>query len=362
MFGRFDETRLRWIAARRSLLADAQLVADSVQPAAGHALRSITELIERMGEDGEALFRDVFFLLWLRELNKELIEVADGRSLGVKPGLVQQGLDLVANENRARPFPQCGGLSIFDRYVDVVHGSEFDYEVEWEFQINAAQWLSSLDKSLTLLQQHSPSRELVLGYTRYIAPLRNARTMHNISFSERRLPGVIFKNDELSPYLFAETLVHESDHQFYYALEEISSHWVARSALDDVAHYSPWRDDPRPLDGIMRGLSAFARVSHFYTAVLASADNNDLDAIARSLASRVVQCEHASSSLSKSQALSISGAEYVDEINTVLQQCKATLSQFDPQGRWLEAAKSVVTAHRTAWQHRNSTFVSQALE
>ena len=102
---------------------------------------------------------------------------------------------------------------------------------------------------------------LVSLFGRVLAPLE-VNVSHSLSVSFRSLPKVIFLSVSDDPLVLAETLVHEADHNLLYAIDRRFGFWKSNEAYKPI-HWSPWRDDPRPLDGNLRGASAFTTVSEF---------------------------------------------------------------------------------------------------
>jgi HEXXH motif-containing protein len=63
------------------------------------------------------------------------------------------------------------------------------------------------------------------------------------------------------PAEFAETLLHEFQHSTLHALHDL----VPLHRDDGAArYYAPWREDPRPLAGLLHGTFAFAAVADFW--------------------------------------------------------------------------------------------------
>ncbi|MGW3631466.1 HEXXH motif domain-containing protein [Streptomyces sp. NPDC005122] len=60
---------------------------------------------------------------------------------------------------------------------------------------------------------------------------------------------------------FAATLVHEFQHNKLSAFMHLFTLYDDR---DDRLHYAPWRDDPRPLGGLLQGVYAFFGVTAFW--------------------------------------------------------------------------------------------------
>lgn len=85
----------------------------------------------------------------------------------------------------------------------------------------------------------------------------------HLSISSATMPNMIFMSFDKDEYVLAEAMVHESDHNLLYALSDILEIWTSDNAYNDATYWSPWRTDRRPVDGIMRGASAFLSVSEW---------------------------------------------------------------------------------------------------
>jgi HEXXH motif-containing protein len=85
----------------------------------------------------------------------------------------------------------------------------------------------------------------------------------NISYSD--LPGALVVGVVKHPYELADILIHEFHHDRLFAIQE-SEPFFAEAATDpgDQRYYSPWRDDPRPLHGILHGFYVFQPVWSFW--------------------------------------------------------------------------------------------------
>ncbi|ONI70677.1 hypothetical protein ALI144C_49595 [Actinosynnema sp. ALI-1.44] len=125
---------------------------------------------------------------------------------------------------------------------------------EWE------RWRALLDDAWDLLVRRHPgyARELSAGL-RSIAPIFDDRTM--VGSSSSAAFGAVALSSTVSPTALAEILVHELQHSKLNALMELVT------LCDDDAGqrwYAPWRDDPRPLAGLLHGLYAFISVVEFW--------------------------------------------------------------------------------------------------
>jgi len=75
--------------------------------------------------------------------------------------------------------------------------------------------------------------------------------------------GGCFLSNTTEPMFVAEMLIHEFCHTRLRLAQESISLFKPDSP-SEAAFYSPWRDDPRPLDAIAHGLFVFAKIAHFW--------------------------------------------------------------------------------------------------
>lgn len=251
---------------------------------------------------------------------------------------------------------ETGGIKIVDNSLDLFSDpTGGEYPVKLDDSIDAAVWGGGLEAALALIQHDPVASELVRKFVQYLVPLRQEGDELTYSFSARNLPGVIFKSNERAPHLIGETLVHEADHQFFYAIDHIGEMWASDVTLQKPEHYSPWRDDPRPLDGILRGLSSFARVSRYYVAILSAAGLNEVDYAAAGavFAQRFSESRTALTIIDESQDLSEFGQAYVTEIRGVLTDVQASAGSFRGFDTWMSQASAEAKSHRQRWELAN---------
>jgi HEXXH motif-containing protein len=74
--------------------------------------------------------------------------------------------------------------------------------------------------------------------------------------------GAIGLSSPRSSVSVAETLVHELHHLILGALEDI--HRLVSDDSDEPVGYAPWRDDPRPLSGVLHGCYAYLGLTAFW--------------------------------------------------------------------------------------------------
>lgn len=269
--------------------------------------------------------------------------------------------DALDVDGHLRPMMRYGrtrGITVVDSNLDLFFDpTGGQYPVQLDGSIDLGVWQATLECALDLIQRNPVAHELVDKFVTYLVPLEQGGEVRNLSFSARSLPGVIFKNNELTPHLIGETLVHEADHQFFYAIDRIGAMWTTDVTLQKAVYYSPWRDDPRPLDGILRGLSSFARVSHYYTTLLTEEVLQPADQLAAGvvLAKRLGEAEIALRTVVGSEDLSDFGSAYVEDIEAVLRRVRVDTQTIPRFGAWMSRASAEIESHRRAWEVTNRT-------
>ena len=119
----------------------------------------------------------------------------------------------------------------------------------------------ALQQAWPLLESGHPdvAAEVTQAVT-VIVPLVTARGGH-ISSSSSATFGAVALSEPPDPYTCAVTFAHEMQHLKLSALLDV----VALTLPDDGRrYYAPWRDDPRPIGGLLQGAYAFLGVSGFW--------------------------------------------------------------------------------------------------
>jgi len=124
-----------------------------------------------------------------------------------------------------------------------------------------ARWERALSESLTLLTRHHPRISAGLAdVVSMIVPLPPAERFRSRSASSGDAFGAVIASFPDDPVDLALTLVHELQHAKLGAI----LHLVDLSRVDTGLYYAPWRDDPRPLPGLLQGIYAFFGVARFW--------------------------------------------------------------------------------------------------
>lgn len=210
--------------------------------------------------------------------------------------------------------------------------------------IQALDFLAELDGSLG---------NEIAAKIRLYAPLKSADPHVHLSFSAPKLTGVIFLSQP-TPQMgvpgwlkAAEVLVHEFAHNelnLYQEAEVLFEHDL------QACFYSPWRKDPRPLNGLLHGLYAFWHVVEFLRCAELSVRTVDYHPLLRRTRHRMLlQLDIAGRQL-KSAFLSPRGAEIVDAIGRGV---TAQLKQFG------DVSVPEIEAHIAEWRLRNPAHAAR---
>jgi hypothetical protein len=119
-------------------------------------------------------------------------------------------------------------------------------------------------------EPHSFAQYREHGVLLGLKPLR-AGSFTNHSHSD--LPGAAVVSIVHQPFELADSLIHEFHHDRLFFLEERGPFFADPSAAASDGHwYSPWRDDLRPLHGVLHGLYVFVPVCRFWLRVHRAGD------------------------------------------------------------------------------------------
>ncbi|WP_405431775.1 HEXXH motif domain-containing protein [Micromonospora sp. NBC_00617] len=129
-------------------------------------------------------------------------------------------------------------------------------------QSEIAGWRADLARAWALLVDEQPGpAEAIGGIVRTFTPVPSRERFRPLSASGTEAFGGILLSRPDDPLQLAVTLVHESQHQKLGALTHLLTLCEADGRL---RYYAPWRDDPRPLPGLLQGAYAFAGITQFW--------------------------------------------------------------------------------------------------
>ncbi|MGE0192170.1 MAG: HEXXH motif-containing putative peptide modification protein [Planctomycetota bacterium] len=142
-----------------------------------------------------------------------------------------------------------------------------------------AQHAPLVQDAFALVRQHQASTfDQMVQHLRVVGLKdRDAGEYTNVSVSEA--PGSFVASVYEHPYEMADIFIHEMHHNRLFALENVEP---LLDPGDPWLGYSPWRDDPRPLRGLLHAVYVFLPVARYWDAVLAAGGrDDDLTAYAR---------------------------------------------------------------------------------
>jgi HEXXH motif-containing protein len=227
-----------------------------------------------------------------------------------------------------------------------------------EYSLNGAEvrekeWLQSLAEADRILSSDPASRELVQHFGTVIVPIPGGETDTHCSVSFSGRPGVLYMS--LGPgRVLAEAIVHESDHQLLYTLKRLFEFWDDSSAEELAVYRSPWRSDPRPLDGLLRGASAFVRVGAFWTEIISVASlEQEADRIGlRAVLSLQQSCD-AIETVRRHGDFTSEGCEFIDHLEHRARKSLERLVHQGSYGDWSRSAVELRRTHDAAWRVRH---------
>lgn len=415
MFNEINEVYKTWVSGQILTLADIQLVMASVDRERSTRMERFISCLDRLDVYiRDSLLRDPMFCRWVKDLTSTTIAVYSGAAeeeghdfasiltqmeltlaaitrtelefdvttawpqtvlLPVTGLLLERPASWRARSTRCRydpdicrvsgsdvavqlsRLPSSSFIKLVDRHFDLFNDpTDMEYSIEFDDTVDTAHWISDIDAAARLVQTDQVAAELVHSFVGYVVPLRKKAPLTNLSFSVKSLPGVVFKSHEVTPYSIGETLVHEGDHQFFYAVETVGDFWMTASEAEEPRFYSPWRDDKRPLDGILRGLSAFTRVTRYYSQFMTRLQLSDADqeVAGTILVRRLRESEIALGVISEQNQLSEFGIRYVAQVAETLRDSDQAARAMVGYERWNGLAIGMCQQRRDEWIARHS--------
>lgn len=209
-----------------------------------------------------------------------------------------------------------------------------------------AEWFKLLDEAWDVLTLNHPAfaRELAAGL-RALGPIEP--DLDTVGASSPAAFGGIRLSAGGSATDFAEALVHEMQHSKLNALLGL----VTLTDDDNGRRYlAPWRDDPRPMVGLVHGVFAFTCGVEFWLAQEPSAQEAEAHHMAFAVAFRRAQIRRAIHTLTTSGHLTRPGEALVDAVSARLAVCEqatvgANLSQI---------VAAMIDDHQALWRLRHA--------
>jgi len=108
--------------------------------------------------------------------------------------------------------------------------------------------------------QVEPEFKYQLGKIQYIFPMKSAGTETTKSFTLSILPHIIFLSDSNETIKLSENIVHECLHDEL----NIFMNYYKLFSNEEHFYFSPWREDPRPIRGLIHAIYVFTGIFCFY--------------------------------------------------------------------------------------------------
>jgi len=127
-----------------------------------------------------------------------------------------------------------------------------------------------LEEVLSAIESYAPHQLEQLAAHVQVAAFKPAHLGDYSNVSHSELPGAYIVSMLDDPLIMADRCIHELHHNRLFCLEEKGGALFDEERQDsirDARFYSPWRDEPRPLHGLLHALYVFQPVWHFWRRV-----------------------------------------------------------------------------------------------
>ena len=133
-----------------------------------------------------------------------------------------------------------------------------------ESEEGASQLASQIGEAIQVIECALPSLgKSISRMVNWYIPIDKPFSMVHHSFTSAQQGAVIFLSRAIDSLRLAEAIVHEFSHIKLNVVSDIEG---LVKGLDPCDRYSPWRDDPRPLSGLIHALFVFGEVDKFLAA------------------------------------------------------------------------------------------------
>jgi HEXXH motif-containing protein len=209
-------------------------------------------------------------------------------------------------------------------------------------------WRRLLDEAWrVLVEQHRASAIELSAGLRTLIPITSPDGIVGASCTSAF--GAIAVSIRDTPVKLAETLVHELQHSKLNALLDLCQ--LVRSDAQNL-WYVPWRDDPRPMTGVLHGIYAFVSDAEFWRVELEHAANTGTEAdpdAAFVFALRCHQVRQVLTSLDGTDELTEHGWALVAAVNERLAVCETVAVPKHIH----DTVTQKVDEHRLEWNSRS---------
>jgi HEXXH motif-containing protein len=132
-----------------------------------------------------------------------------------------------------------------------------------------------VERALRLIARHLPDAlEPLDRFIRWVA-INPVSEMDDTNFvSDSNLLGSFAVLGIDNPWVVASACIHEMHHNRLFCIEELDGFLEGErlGTHDDAEYYSPWREQPRPLRGILHGLYVYVPEARYWQSCAAATD------------------------------------------------------------------------------------------
>ena len=240
------------------------------------------------------------------------------------------GLSLSVTLDDIDPYRDAPGLPLASGLSD-------DAVLEWQRRLGEA-WR-------ILVDHHGHYAEAIGAALVAVVPLIAARPDRGINATSRETFGAIAVSEISDPEIFASVLVHEFQHAKLNAVLDL----IPLFGPDQARYYAPWREDPRPLGGLLHGAYAYLGITDFWrvqSVALATAHQSYAQL---EFARWSHDTAHVAEELLDSGALTAAGIRFVRQIRDRLRTWNHAVPDV-----LLHLARLATADHRLGWRLRNA--------
>jgi HEXXH motif-containing protein len=213
-----------------------------------------------------------------------------------------------------------------------------------------ARWRGLIEDAWDLLCRDYPAEaEAMAGGITSIVPLKHLPGWDTRSASNGEAFGGVMVSEPPDATIMAVSLVHEYQHIKLGAL----LHLVPLTEPDDGSlYYAPWRDDPRPLGGLIQGIYAFFGIARFWRVRLGTVLGDDREIAAYEYAYALQQTVESVHIGRAASGLTDAGRELLEGLRDQVEEWLAKPLEA-VEARIDRLARITADSHRIGWRLRH---------
>lgn len=212
-------------------------------------------------------------------------------------------------------------------------------------------WERRLLSSWGLLEAHHQTfAEEIAEAVSVVVPETAGGPGVTYSTTSRESFGAIAMSLPVSPAAGAETLIHETQHL---KLDAVLDHIALTMPDDGRRYYAPWRNDPRPVNGLLQGTYAYLGVTRFWRRQRMTDQHQEEADVNYALWREATA--FAVRTLLSSSLLTSTGREFVGGMDNALRPWQ---DERVP-GPALRRAEQIAESHRTQWESEYGPVIAR---